>query len=103
MRWRAVVVLALILAALAGLHVEALDPVRAAAILPFFLFAPGLAWVALNTRIGTGAYVVVAVSLSAAFTILVATALLFLHLWSPELGFWLLVFAAAIGLFLTDD
>jgi hypothetical protein len=102
MRIRIAVVLAMILAAVLGLQIGAPDPIRVATMFPFLLLGPGIAWVAINDRLGAGGYAVVAVSVSLAFSILIATLLLFTQLWSPELGFWLLVFAASIGLFVTD-
>ena len=92
----------MILAAVLGLQIGAPDPIRVAAMLPFLLLGPGIAWVSINDRLGAGGYAVVSVSVSLAFSILIATLLLFTQLWSPELGFWLLVFAASIGLFFTD-
>lgn len=103
MRARIAVVLVLILAAVFGLQVPEPSPLRIAAMLPFLILGPGIAWVSISDRLGASGYAVVAVSVSLACNILVATLLLFTQLWSPELGFWLLVFAAAVGLFITDS
>lgn len=99
---RFAVVVVLILAAILGLQFAPADPVRIATVIPFVLIGPGLAWVAISDRLGVGGYTAVAVSVSFAFSILVATLLLFTQFWSPELGLWLLIFAAAIGLFVTE-
>lgn len=103
MKVRIALVLALILAAVFGLQVPEPNPLRVVAMLPFLLLGPGIAWVSISDRLGAGGYTVVAVSVSLACNILVATLLLFTQLWSPELGFWLLVFATAVGLFITDS
>lgn len=102
MKARISIVLVLILAAVFGLQMPVSDPLRIAAMLPFMLLGPGIAWVSISDRLGAAGYAVVAISVSLACNILVATLLLFTQLWSPELGFWLLVFAAAFGLFITD-
>jgi hypothetical protein len=101
-RVRLGIVLLLILAAVIGVELDVQGPLRVAAVLPFLFVGPGIAWVSITERLGVGGYTVVAVSVSVAFSILVATLLLFTQLWSPDLGFWLLVFATAVGLFVTD-
>ena len=100
---RFAVVIILILAAVLGLQFAPADPVRIAAMLPFIAIGPGIAWVGISDRLGAGGYAAVAVSVSFAFSILIATLLLFTQFWSPELGLWLLIFAAAFGLFFTDN
>lgn len=102
MSLRLALVLGLTLAAMLSLRVDAVDPLRMASMLPFLLLAPGLAWVTVGDRLGVIGYFAVVVSVSVAFNILVATALLFGNLWAAELGFWLLVVAVAVGLFVTD-
>lgn len=100
---RTTVVLLLVLAALFGGFLNLSGSVHAMAVLPFLLLGPGVAWAVPEGRMGLVGYVAVAVSLSAAFCIIVAMGLLVSGLWSSTLGLWILVAAAAVGLLVTDE
>lgn len=89
-------------AAILGLYAEPGHPLRVAAMLPFLLVAPGLAWVATSDRVGRVGYGALIVSLSIALVTLIATTQLFTAFWSLELGFSVLVLFVAVGLLATD-
>lgn len=99
---RLIVVLLLTLVAVFSFQAAPGEPIRAVGMVSFMLVAPGLAWIATADHLGLVGYAALVVSLSVAFDILIATTLLFASLWSPELGFALLVFFAALGLLATE-
>jgi hypothetical protein len=69
--------------------------------LPFLLVAPGLAWLNRPARLDLCSYIVLAIALSLAFDIVIASVFLFLSVWSPEAVLGDLLAMTGLGLICT--
>lgn len=84
-RLRQGIVIALALAALAGVAFDALQPLRSVAVLPFVMIGPGLALTGLLRLSDPVLELTLVVALSFAVQTLVAMVAVYGGLWSPEL------------------
>jgi hypothetical protein len=69
--------------------------------LPFLLVAPGLAWLNRPARLDLCSYIVLAIALSLALDIVIASAFLFLSVWSPGAVLGDLLAMTGLGLICT--
>jgi len=99
---------ALILFALAGAAIAADDAevpadMRPLLALPFLLVGPGLAWLSRSDELNFAASAAVAVSLTLAIETAIGALLLLCGLWSPPVGFGMLLAISVAGLFCTGN
>lgn len=99
---RALILLALAAAAIAAHYAEVPHGVRVLAALPFLLVGPGLAWLNGTVDLDIPEFVAVAVGLSLAMEAVIGSVLLIGGLWSPQVGFGLLLAASMAGLAYTE-
>lgn len=79
---------------------EAPTGVRAAVILPFLGFCPGISFVGLLQLRDLTAEVILAISLSISLSLIVASIVLYSRYWSPVLILFILVALSALGVLL---
>ena len=99
---RALILLALAAAAIAAHYVEVSHGVRVLAALPFLLAGPGLAWLSDAGDLDIPEFVAIAIGLSLAMEAVIGSLLLIGGLWSPQVGFGLLLAASVAGLAYTE-
>ena len=91
----------LTIAALLGVYGNFSGPLKASLVLPYLLAVPGLAWLSRRGNLKIADRAVISVGLTMAMEIAIATLLLVCGIWSPRIGFGMLLAATVAGLAFT--
>jgi hypothetical protein len=95
---RILLVAVLTTAALFGVYGNFSGPIKASLALPYLLAIPGLSWLSRRGNLKIVDRAVISVSLTMAMEVAIGTLLLVCGLWSPQVGFGMLLAATVAGL-----